>query len=61
MAHSKAYCSDGEHTAMHRALYKEHMAAHMASCTYCEHSNSHKVSDKGDNHQCKVPCTGESR
>lgn len=61
MAHSKAYCIVGVGTAKHMAQCKEHRAVRMASCIYCGHSNSHKVSDKGGSHEYKVPCTCENK
>lgn len=61
MAHGRAYCSFGEGTAKCRAQYMEHRAVHMASYNCCGHSNSHMVSDKGGNHECKAPCTCESK
>lgn len=61
MTHGKAYCIFGEGTARRRAQCMEHRAAHMASYIYCGCSNSHMVSDRGGNHECKAPCTCESK
>lgn len=61
MAHSKAYCSVGEGIAKHRVRCTEHRAVHMASYTCCGCRNSHIVSDRGGNHECKAPCICESK
>lgn len=60
-AHDKAYCSFGEGTAKGRAQYTEHRAVHMGSCIYCGRSDFRMVPDKGGNHECRAPCTCESK
>lgn len=61
MAHGKVYCSSGGGTAKRRARCTEHRAVHMVSYTCCGSSNSHTVSGRGGNCECKAPCTCESK
>lgn len=61
MAHGKVYCTFGEGTAKHRAQCTGHRDVHMAYHTCCGCNNSHMVSDREGNHECKAPCTCESK
>lgn len=61
MARGRVCCTSGEDTSKHRAQCMGHRAVHMAYCICCGCNNSHTVSDRAGNHECKAPCTCESK
>ncbi|TNN78708.1 hypothetical protein EYF80_011112 [Liparis tanakae] len=60
-ARGRAYCSFGEGTAKSRAQCTERRADRTASHTCCARSNSHTVSRRGGNYECRAHGTCGSK